>query len=173
MANKKRDINGYRKQLGRYKLNRSDILALEKLLWRYADAREMKHAGVTDLPANRKHMPRKFVDRYASVGSYRPFHFSLGWNEFGVHYAGVDWMYREDSVKFLSRHRHLKRTRYMELAAWPGIKITFTPLSTTVYAQTQYATGRELRVMRETVELIEQYLSKLPLARLNMCKLVQ
>lgn len=169
MANKKRDINGYRSQLGRYKLKRSDILTLEKLLWRYADAREMKHAGVTDLPEGRKHMPRKFVDRYASVGTYRPFHFSFGWSDFGIHYAGVDWIYREDSVKFLSRHKGLWHTRYIELAAWPGIKVTFTPLSTTVYAQTQYATGRELKIMKDVVELLEEYISKLPASRLNLC----
>lgn len=164
-------MNGYRKQLGRYKLNRSDILALEKLLWRYADAREMKHAGVSSIPDGRKHMPRVAVDRHVSIGRYRPFHLSFGWNEYGIHYAGVDWICREDSVKFLSRHKGLWRTRYIELAVWPGIKVTFTPLSTTVYAQTHYATGSELKIMKDVVRLVEDYISKRPASRLNICTL--
>jgi len=117
MANAKRDRNGYKKQLDRYRLTRTDLLAIEKLLWIYADAREMKHAGVTTLPEGRKHMPRASVDRYAFIGRYRPFHLTLGWNEYGIHFAGVDWIFREDSVKFLSRIGYPRRVSYLELAA--------------------------------------------------------
>ena len=171
MANKKRDINGYQKSLDRYRLNRSDLLAIEKMLWEYADAREMKHAGISKLPKERKHMPRKAVDRYVSIGRYKPFRITVGWNEYAIHYAGVDWIYCEDSVKFLSKKGYPKRTRYLELAAWPGIKITFTPLSTSVYAQTHYATGAELKVMRETIHAVEEYLSKATKKTFNVCLL--
>mgnify|MGYP003582208058 CR=1 FL=1 len=171
MANSKRDRNGYRKELGRHKLNYSDLLAIEKILWIYADAREMKYAGITELPEGREHMPRATVDRYAFMGRYRPFHIKFGWGWLDIHFAGVDWIYREDSVKFLKERRYHGRTRYMELAAWPGIKVTFTPQSTTVYAQTHYATGRELKVMRDVTARLEKYLSGLPSAHFNMCKL--
>lgn len=126
MADKKRDINGYKKQLGRYKLNYSDLIAIEKMLWIYADAREMKFSGITELPTGRKHMPRAAIDRHVSMGRYRPFHITVGWNEYGIHFAGVDWIYREDSVKFLKERGYPGRTRYMELLAWPRIKVTFT-----------------------------------------------
>lgn len=160
MVNIKRDRNAYCKQFGKYRLNRRDFLAIEKILWVYADAREMKNAGVNKPPEGRKHMPRRGVDRHASIGRYRPFHVSFGWNEFGIHFAGVDWIYQEDSVKYLAKPEYPQRISYLELSAWPGIKVTFTPLSTTIYAQTNYATGNELRVMRSCVANIEHYLSK-------------
>jgi len=169
MANKKRDINGYRKQLGRYKLSRADILAIEKILWVYADAREMKHAGISNMPDGRRHMPRVAVDRHASIGKYSPFHLTFAWNDFGIYFAGVNWIYREDSSKFLPKR--IKKTRYLELAAWPGIKVTLTPKETTIYAQTQYATGRELKVMKEAVLLIEKYLSRIDNSSLNLINL--
>lgn len=102
---------------------------------------------------------------------YRPFYLTLGWNEFGIHFPGVDWIYREDSIKFLKERGYPKRKRYMELAAWPGIKVTFTPLTTTIYAQTHYATGKELMAMKRTVVKLENYLQSLPSARLNLISL--
>jgi hypothetical protein len=167
MANKKRDRNGYKNKLGRYRLNYSELLALEKILWIYADAREMKHAGITEIPEDREHMPRAVVDRYASMGRYRPFHLTFGWNELGIYYPGVNWIYREDSVKLLKERGYPRHTRYIELAAWPGIKVTFTPLSTTVYAQTHYATGLELKVMREVVHQLENYILSSKTSYLN------
>lgn len=158
MVNIKRDRNGYIKRLSRYRLNRSDLLAIEKMLRIYADAREMQHAGIARLPNGHRRMPRVAVDRYASIGRYMPFHLSFGWNEFGVHFAGIDWIYREDSVKLFSRKGYPKHARYLELVAWPGIKVTFTPLSTTIFAQTHYATGKELKAMKEAVNAIENYL---------------
>lgn len=171
MANKKRDKNTYVKRLGRYRLDRADLLAIEKILWVYADFCEMKHAGIDKLPDGRRHMPRAVVDRCASIGFYRPFHFTLGWGEFGINYADIDWIYREDSVKFLSKQGYPKRTRYLELAAWPGIKVIFTPLSTVIYAQTHYAKGRELKVMKKAVSEIERYLDESKLSFLNGCNI--
>ena len=171
MANKKRDTNGYKKQLGRYRLEYSDLLALEKLLWIYADAREMKFAGITELPEGRGHMPRAAIDRHVSMGRYRPFHITVGWNELGIHFAGVDWIYREDSVKFLKERGYSRKTRYFQLSAWPGIHVTFTPRTTTIYAQTHYATGRELRVMRDVIKRIEAYLAEIRRARYNLLSL--
>lgn len=171
MANKKRDKNGYRKQLERYRLTRKDLLVIEKILWTYADAKEMARTDSKALSHNRKHMPRKSVDRYASVGRYNPFHLSLGWNEAGTQYPSINWVYREDSVKFLSGRGYPKRTSYLELAAWPGIKVTFTPLSTTIFAQTHYATGKELMVMRKVAHSIEEYLLKADKSLINVCKL--
>jgi len=59
-------------------------------------------------------------------------------------------------VKFLPRF--IKRSRYVEVSCKPGITLTFTPLTTTIYAQTHYATGSELKVMKEVIEKIENYL---------------
>jgi len=171
MANNKRDLNGYKKQLDRYRLNRTDILTIEKILWTYADAREMKYAGVSKPPDGRKHMPRRFMDRYASIGRYRPFYITVGWGERSIYFAGVDWIYREDSAKFLSRRGYPKRTCYLELAAWPGIKLTFTPLSTVIYAQTHYATGKELKAMKKTVQTVEDYLANVPRGLINRSSL--
>lgn len=170
MANKKRDRNGYKKELGRYHLSRANLLAIEKILWIYADVREMKSTGAK-LPEGRKHMPRKSIDRFASIGRHRPFHLSFGRNEFGIHYAGVDWIIQEDSIKFLSKPGYPKRTRYLELAAWPGIKVTFTPLKTIIYAQTHYASGTELMVMKKTILNIENYLFKCRKEIINGVKL--
>ncbi len=167
MTNKKRDRNGFKKQYKRYRFNYADLLAIEKMLWIYADAREMKVTGITEPPEGREHMPRAAVDRYALMGRYRPFHIKFGWDWLDINFSGVDWVYEEDSVKFLKERGYPRRTRYMELAAWPGIKVTITPLSTTIYAQTHYATGRELKVMKEVISFIEQYLSNQPLYKLN------
>lgn len=167
MVNKKRDRNGYKRELGRYKLRRAHLLTIEKILWTYADAVEMQHAKVGSLPKGRKHMPRQVIDRCVSIGRYRPFHFSFGWNEYSIHYAGVDWIHNEDSVKFLSKPGYPKKTCYFELAAWPGIRVTLTPLSTIIYAQTQYATGIELLIMKKAVSALEDYLLALPKALIN------
>jgi hypothetical protein len=166
MANKKRDRNGYRKQLGRYKLSRADILAIEKILWEYADARELKIAGVDVMPDGRKHMPRKFADRNVKIGRYRPFYISLGLKEMSINYPGVDYIYDADSVKFLPKH--ISRSFYLQIECHPGIAITFRPFSTEVYAQTQYATGKELMIMRKVVEDIEGYVSKLKTSAINV-----
>lgn len=167
MTNKYRERNGYEKRMGRYRLNRSDMLAIEKILRVYSDAREMKHVGVSKLLDGQKHMSRAVVDRYASIGRYLPFHLSFGWSELGIHYAGVDWIYREDSVKFLPKH--IKKAHYVQLAAWPGITVTFTPLTTTIYAQTHYATGSELNIMKRVVHDIEKYMTKVARSNINIC----
>lgn len=165
MVNRKRDRNGYRKQLGRYRLNRTDILAIEKILWLYADAREMRLAGVKEIPEGRKHMPRRAADRHVRIGRYRPFYITVGWGEYAIYYPGVDYIHDADSVKFLPKF--IKKTRYIEVACKPGITVTFTPLSTTIYAQTHYATGGELKVMKEVVAKIEEYLSNCKQSYLN------
>lgn len=170
MVNKKRDRNGYRKQLGRYKLYRRDILAIENILRIYADAREMKVAGVSKPPAGRKHMPRKYTDRNIKIGRYRPFHLTFGINEFGIHYPGVDYIYDADSIKFLSST--IKRTRYLRVACDPGVFVEFRPFSTLIYAQTHYSTGLELKVMKKIISDIEVYLSKMKKSKLNLINLL-
>jgi len=167
MANKKRDINGYRKQFGRYKLYRADIVAIEKMLRVYSDAREMQSEGVDKLPEGKKHMPRKYVDRHIEIGRYKPFTIDIGRNYYGWSRAGVNLLYQEDSVKFLSKR--IRKSSYIKILAWPGIYVEFTPLTTTIFAQTHYATGLELKVMKEAVSNIEQYLSTLPHSRFNRC----
>jgi hypothetical protein len=169
MANSKRDKNSYIKKLDRYSLNRADIIAIEKMLRVYGDAREMKVAGVSTLPADRKHMPRKYVDRHIKIGRYKPFSIEIGRNYFGWSHAGVENIYDADSVKFLDKS--IKKSRYVEIACRPGIAVTFTPLTTTIYAQTNYATGNELKLMKEVVVAIEEYLLKSNSSFLNLCKL--
>lgn len=171
MVNKKRDKSTYIKKLDRYHLKRADLLAIEKILWIYTDTMEMKKAGVSKMPEGRKHMPRKYIDRHVSLGRYRPYHIKFGRNYYEINYAGVDWIYREDSVKFLSKKGYPRKARYLKLSAWPGIYVTFTPLSTTIYAQTHNASGEELRSLKEVSDKIEDYLLRLPIYNLNYCEL--
>lgn len=171
MANKKRDKSTYIKKLGCYRLRRKDLLVIEKILLTYADFKEMKGEGISKMPEGRRHMPRKFIDRYASIGTYSPFYIAFGRWYFGINYAGVDWIYQEDSVKFLSKSGHPKKTRYLELSAKPGIRVTFTPLSTTIYAQTHNAAGRERQLLKDVSDRLEEYIKGLPTARLNYCHL--
>lgn len=159
MTNKKRPKNGYKRKLGRYRLNRANILTIEKILRVYADAKEMKHARVSTLPRGQRHMPRKYVDRHVRVGHYVPYLFGF--------YSHED-DYDADSVKFLPKV--IKKSRYLEVACKPGITITFTPFSTTIHAQTNYATGQELRVMKDVVASLEKYITlKCRTATFNIC----
>lgn len=167
MANKKRDKSGYRNKLGRYRLTRHNILAIEKILRVYADAKEMKVADLKAIPDEKKHMPRKYTDRNIKIGRYQPFYVSLGLNDLGIHYPGVTWIYSADSVKFLPKS--IKKSSYIQEECFPGITVTFRPFSTVVYAQTQYATGRELMIMKATVAKVEKYLSSLPKSFMNIC----
>lgn len=145
MRNKKRDLNGYKKELGRYRLTRKNVLIIEKILWKYADAREMNTGKISKLPEGRRHMPRKVADRHIVVGEHQL-----------------------DSVKFLPKD--VKMTRYMEIACKPGITIKITPRSTTIHAQTHYATGMELMIMKEVVASLEKYLSSLQKSFFNICR---
>ena len=173
MVNVKRDRNGYRKRLGQYRLNRADIIAIEKLLRLYADAHEINYASKygkrTTPPDGRKHMPRVFADMNIKIGRYEPYAIELGWNYFGWRRAGIDFFFDADSVKFLPKS--IKKARYFELQCRPGITLTFTPLSTTIYAQTHYATGRELTIMKEAVLAIETFLLGAEKSRINICTL--
>jgi hypothetical protein len=144
MANNRRDKGGYTKQLGRFKINRKDILIIEKILWEYADIVEMSNTGATKPPDGRRHMPRKTVDRYISIDGNR---------------------YDSIKVRGVSK-RHFK-TRNIEIAAWPGIKVTFTPLRSEIYGQTNYATGNELYKMREVISSVESYIDSRPRSLLN------
>jgi hypothetical protein len=167
MVNKKRDLNGYKKQLGKYKLKRVDILTIEKLLRVYSDSKEMQSEGISKLPDGKKHMPRKYVDRHIEIGRYKPFTIDIERNYFGWSRAGVRLLHQEDSVKFLPKR--IRKSSYIKILSWPGIQVEFTPLSTTIYAQTHYATGLELKVMKEVISNLEQYLSTLPSSHINRC----
>lgn len=107
----------------------------------------MKVAGIDTIPKGRKHMPRKAADRHVSLGEYQV-----------------------DSVKFLPKA--IKKTRYLVVACKPGVAITFTPLTTTIYAQTHYATGIELKVMKEVVLKTEKYLMSRKRSLINKVHLV-
>lgn len=127
----------YRVKLGRYRLNRRDILVIEKLLRIYADAYETshakKHGGRTTPPAGRRHMKRTYADMH-------------------VNFNGE----RADSVKFLPKR--IKRSSNFEIRCDPGMWVRFTPFRTTIGAQFTYATGNEFKVMKEVAKKIESYL---------------
>jgi len=171
MANKKRDKNGYRSQLGRYRLNRKNILTIEKMLRVYADAKEMKSSKVESTIKARKHVPRKYTDSNIKIGRYRPFSIHLNRNHFQINYSGVDYIFDADSVKFLPKE--ITKSRYVRVECHPGISIIFRPFSTEIYAQTQYATGLELRVMKKVIHDIESYLTGLSVSTLNMVSLAK
>lgn len=153
MANKKRRERMkqlYRVKLGRYKLSRRDILVIEKILRIYADAHEKRQAAQfghsKTPPTGRKHMPRKYADMHIVFNGHRA-----------------------DSVKFLPKN--IKRSNRFEIRCSPGMWIEFTPLSTTIGVQVLYATGPELKTMKDVVSKIEAYLSKCDRSILNVCKL--
>lgn len=162
MANKKRENLYYESSLGRYSLNRGDILQLEKILRVYADVYEKKkasiHGGLTSPPEGRKHMPRKYADMHIKIGRFKHKLPRFGWGYMHIDYTGVQYIYDADSVKFLDKS--IKKARYFEISCSPGIRITFSPLKTTIGAQMNYATGVELKAMREAVEAVEFYLLK-------------
>ena len=169
MANKKRSVDGYYKKLSKHRFNRTDILAIEKMLRSYSDAVEMKFSGLKSLPYGRKHMTRKYTDRHIQIGRYKPFSIDVGWNHFGWSRAGVKYIHVADSVSFLPKS--INTSRYVEISCKPGITICIKPFSTEIRAQTQYATGIELKTMRSTIAAIEKYMDKLPSAKLNKCSL--
>lgn len=142
--------NLYRVKLGRYRLSRHNILVIEKLLRIYADtyekSRTSKHGHNALPPGGRKHMPRKYADMH-------------------VNFNGV----RADSVKFLSKEINFSRN--FEIRCDPGMWVKFTPFSTTIGIQVLYATGVELKVMKEVVSKIEAYLSKCDKSLINLCKI--
>lgn len=129
----------YRIKLGRYKLNRRDILVIEKILREYADAYEKRQAKTnghsTMPPPGRRHMPRKYADLH-------------------VNFNGE----RADSVKFLPKDN--KRSNNFEVRCSPGMWVEFKPFSTTIGGQVLYATGIELKVIKQTASKIESYLQK-------------
>ena len=163
----------YEKSLGRYRLERNDIVAIEKILRIYADAFEKKeaslHGGPTTPPDGRKHMPRKYADMHVEIGRYRHKLPRLGWGEMEIDYSGVEYIYDADSVKFLPKA--FKIASYFHICCSPGIEVTFSPLKTTVGAQTNYATGNELKIMKEVVSEIEKYLLESKKSFINLIKL--
>lgn len=142
--------NLYRIKLGRYRLSRSDILVIEKLLRIYADAYEKRQAstyGHSALPPDgRKHMPRKYADMH-------------------VNFNGV----RADSVKFLPKE--INRSSNFEIRCSPGMWVEFTPFKTTIGAQVLYATGVELKTIKEVASKIGNYLNKCDRSIINIVKL--
>lgn len=137
MTNKNRSKSYSKKKFGRYQLTRRDILVIEKILRIYADAYEKKHlllAGENPFPADgRRNMPRKYADMHVTIGEMDA-----------------------DSIKFIPKS--IKFTRYLKVQCSQGIIVSFTPLATEIAAQTNYATGNELKIMKEVVSKIGNYL---------------
>jgi hypothetical protein len=173
MANKKRTQSYYSNSLGRHRLNRSDIIDIEKILRNYADAfekdRASKHGYNSAPPEGRKHMPRKFADMHVKVGRYKHKLPRLGWLSVEIDYSGVKYIYNADSVKFLPKA--FKSVRYFQVCCSPGIELTFSPFRTTIGAQTNYATGKDLKVMKEVVADIEKYIFESKKSFINSIKL--
>lgn len=150
MANKKRTESYSTKKLYRYRLNRKDILVIEKILRKYADVAEIQGGGYKGITSAKdiglRHMPRKVVDMHVKVDGAEA-----------------------DSAKFLPKA--IKRTRNLQVICKPGIKVTFTPLRTTIGSQENYATGIELLTMRKVTGEIEEYLQKRRTLLLNFIDL--
>lgn len=142
--------NLYRIKLGRYKLNRRDILVIEKIFREYADVfekREAKRFGQSTTPsAGRKHMPRKYADLHVNFNGQRA-----------------------DSVKFLPKY--IKRSSHFEVRCSPGMWVEFKPFRTVIGGQVLYATGIELKVIKQTASKVEAYLRKKSKSLFNICDL--
>lgn len=152
MTNKRRSGRYYTKELGRHKLSRRDLLAIEKILRIYADAYEKKHvlaAGGNPVPPQgRRTMPRKYIDMHVTLRGERA-----------------------DSVKFL--RSRIRRTRYLDMQCGQAIIISISPLHTVIYAQINYATGNELKTMQLVVSKIEKFIETREKSLLNICTLVK
>ncbi|HRN97364.1 MAG TPA: hypothetical protein PLZ58_02885 [Candidatus Saccharibacteria bacterium] len=72
-------------------------------------------------------------------------------------------------MKFLPKG--IKGSSNFEIRCAPGIWVKFTPFSTTIGGQVLCATGVELKVMKEVVFKIEQYLMKYSKAFINVYRL--
>lgn len=140
----------YRVKLGRYRLTRRDILVIEKLLRMYADAYEQQHAlkygQSTNPPKGRRHMPRKYADMNVIFNGHRA-----------------------DSVKFIPRQ--ITYSSRFEIRCDPGLWVKFTPFSTVIGGQVLYATGIELKTMKEVAQKIESYLQSSPKSWVNFVDL--
>lgn len=140
----------YRVKPGRFKLTRKDVLVIEKLLRIYADAYEQQHSlklnQSTTPPKGRKHMLRKYADM-------------------NVIFNGL----RADSVKFIPKQITYSNT--FEIRCDPGLWVKFTPFSTVICGQVLYATGIELKTMKEVVQKIETYLQSSPRSLINFVDL--
>lgn len=161
MANKKRNHERYCKSLGRFKLTKKDILALEKIMRIHADERERTYAkryGHVIKPTKQGHMPRRYVDLHVKVGKWKNTLPRFGWLSMEIDLSGVEYVLDADSVKFLPKY--IRQTSYFQMSSFPGIELTFSPLRTILYAQTNYATGSELQAMNECTRKIEDYLIK-------------
>lgn len=167
MPNKKRNLSTHHKSLGKFHVCLHDLLVLESLLLTYADARELKHAGLKEMPRGIEHMPIAIVDRYVALGQLRLPTISIGRNFIGCSSLGVDFDYKIDTISILQSYNRPKYTRYIRLGVWPGIHISFTPFKTVIHAQTNYATGKELMVMRKVINDVEDYISSLKPALIN------
>lgn len=148
MTNKRRSGRYYTKELGRHKLSRRDLLAIEKILRIYADAYEKKHVLATGgnpvPPQGRRTMPRKYIDMHVTLGDERA-----------------------DSVKFL--RSPIQRTRHLDIQCGQAIIISITPLHTVLKAQVNYATGNELKTMHDVVSRLEKFISGRDKSLLNLC----
>lgn len=140
----------YRVKLGRYRLTRRDILIIEKLLRIYADAYEKQRAQsygeAINPPKGSKHMRRKYADRNVVINGFRA-----------------------DSVKFIPKK--IKYSINFEVRCNPGMWIRFTPFTTVIGGQVLYATGIELKTMKEVAAKIETYLQSRPQSLINFVDL--
>lgn len=160
MTNKKRSRDRYYKSLGRFSLTKKDILALEKIMRIHADERERTYAkryGHVIKTTKQGHMPRRYVDLHVKVGRWKSMLPRFGLFSIELDLSGVEYVLDADSVKFLPKN--VRHTSYFQVSSFPGIELTFSPMKTVLSAQTNYATGSELRAMVQCIDKIEEYLS--------------
>lgn len=77
--------------------------------------------------------------------------------------------FRVDSVKFIPKQ--ITYSNRFEIRCDPGLWVKFTPISTVIGGQVLYATGIELKTMKEVVQKIESYLQSSPKSLINFVDL--
>lgn len=160
MSNKKHPRDLYRKNLGRHEFSRADILEIERIMKQYANAYDERMLNKISDYADRERMrkqTRKFADLHVSLGAYIWFPVELYRGGMTIHNYRVNWYKDADSIRFLNKR--VKVTRYFKVSCDPTIRLEIRPFSCTLYANRQYATGKELKTLNEVCGSIDRYVS--------------
>lgn len=160
MANKKRALATYRENLGRFHLDRKDILVIEKILKEYAavyDETVLNRFSDSEHKRRVSKQTRKFADVHVKVGRWKSRMIKFGWDYIEIDYTTVRYIYDADSIKFLPKH--IRSSRYFKVGCQPGIWLRISPLKCELIAQRHNAGGKQMMAMNKAVRDIEAYLS--------------
>ena len=155
--NRKRKVNTLFLELGRHKLSRKDILALEDIVCTHMEeVNKIRHKQRI-----RAHTKTDDVREYRLIDTY--IEVSSSWlggrgiELFKDGYAikiGVEYEANYDSIKNLPLDIPI---RYLKISGKPGLYLSFSPLHTKLTAKRAEAGNEERKSMDTAVRQIESY----------------